>query len=355
MISDVVSIPNDSLINFDRQTKKSDANVSLREYLVGPENEALLHTFCIEDQSIGLANESFNPVVIHGRIGTGKTHLLQILNLLASSDNSTMTSDANLFSSEFSKASKLGNLDVLFKRYVRAQFLFFDDVHLMKTKPFAQKQIGQIVEARKQKGRPTILTAKLSPNRLEFSSYVTSRLSSGIAIRLKAPSKATRFRIINSLATHLRITVPDEAAQLMADLCRGTADQLNRALVTISTEQRNDDDKDVSIEQVCAYFKKTSKVEIQPKRIIRETAKHYGLKVGDLVGSSRRKLNVTARSVAMYLVRRMTENSFQEIGKLFGNRDHTTVLHAYKKINSMKRSEPHTRDVIIRLSEKLAS
>ena len=322
MISDVLTIP--TKVGFG--SAKSDQPAYVREFVIGPENavvvESIVRPF-LEEFDV-----EFFPVVLFGKTGTGKSHLINTLASFANGD--AIVTDSNAFSAECTEAVKLDEMASFERRFLQCGFLFFDDVDVLKGKPVAQQRLMRILDARANASKPTVITAKQSPLKLKLLAALVSRLSQGVVVPIEYPSNETREHLLRVFAAQSGLSLNNDAILTLAEQNQ-TAPALLSQLLALRTTGTSCQE----LRQIRSTNNPRANRSVDPRNIIRVTANYYGLAPKDLSGSSRRKQLVLARSMAMYLLRTTTKLSFQEIGKLFGNRDHSTVMHAHRKIESL--------------------
>jgi chromosomal replication initiator protein len=176
-----------------------------------------------------------------------------------------------------------------------------------------------------------------------------SRLSQGIIVPLEYPAGTTREHLLRVFADRTGLSLNNEAILELAKQ-NNTAPELLNQLLTLRSGRESLDQLSIESEKT-----RTTQAIVDPKKLIRVTAKYYGLKPQDLSGPSRRKQHVLARSMAMFLLRQITTLSFQDIGLLFGKRDHTTVMHAYRKIQTLVELESTTEDAKSEILQRLYS
>ena len=354
MISEVVSVPNLSDIMVGQKISEFRSH-PLREFHIGPENASLLEVFEFRNSKADERNLKVNsnhPILLHGPTAVGKSHLLSNLSEIASNDGTTILTDATAFSTEFSNATQLGNTDGLRRRFKRASLVLFDDVDQLETRSFSQQQLSQILDARIENQLPTVLTARHVPLRTKLSAFLASRISSGVVLPLNSPS-ATTFRfIIRDLSDQMDLNLATDAAQFLANSCESVHD-LRQVLTVIQTKKSATKCESVSLTELKKYIDDQTRIDVDPKVVIRAIAKAYGLRVLDLTGQSRRKQCSTARGMAMLIIRKSTQLSFAEIGRYFGQRDHTTVMHACRKIEGQRKADPIINEMIQKIGEKL--
>ncbi len=228
--------------------------------------------------------------------------------------------------------------------------MLIDRLDELVDSPAVQHQLSVILDHRIRYERPTVMTTRQPLHALKLSERLTSRISQGLIVPLELPAADTRRELLDRIGEMHRIELSDEARELLAEntlpipQLMGLFNQLNAMNVAACgpvekqvVQQLLDDDHD----------------PLDPRKIITATARHFGLKVNSVTGASRRKMDAMARSIAMFLIRDLTTLSYQQIGAFFQNRDHTTVMHACKKINGLIETDSTARSAVQELERFL--
>lgn len=333
----------------------------LREFLLGPENALLRHGIgCLESQPVPLEFRC-NPLLVHGPTGCGKSQFLEGLATTWSQQHPSqhvLVTTAVDFARSYATAVKLDDVLRFQQRFQRVDLLLLDAVDALESKQAAQQQLAAIIDHRVRIQRPLLLTAQQPLAALKLCPYLVSRLAGGLSVPLLPPSADTKREMLRRLALQRPLRLVPEAEQFLVEQSSLTLAAwwgILRRLVAISQQDTATAAQSIELAHVRALLGETDGPPVDPKTIIRATAKHLGLQVRNLTGASRRKLDVLARSVAMYLIRELTRESFQEIGRHFGDRDHTTVMHAYRKIQLAQQSDAAIRAATTQLQRRLAS
>ena len=323
---------------------------------MGPENKLLRETLfgCLQHDS----SQNLSPIVVVGPSACGKSHLLCHLFEFSSSSGTAILTDSTHFSAEFSEATKLREADQFVGRFVSCDYFLFDDLEHLHSKPKTQLMLASVLQRRSKLGLPSVLTAQKVPNAMPLLSRLQSWLSGGVVLPLHAPSPETLKIIVSDIADQSHIRINERAVDRLVKEGTNNLFQIKQLLFKVCANTKHATTSEIITEQLIidlASDALTDKKIADPKVIIRETARFYGLKVSDLTAHSRRKQNTLARAVAMFLIRSQTKQSYQQIGKLFGNRDHSTVLHACRKIKSLQQSDPTSNNALQALKERISS
>lgn len=282
---------------------------------------------------------SYNPLFLYGGVGLGKTHLIHAIgNALLANGNGTRVRyvHADQYVSDVVKAYQRKAFDE-FKRYYHSlDLLLIDDIQFFAGKNRTQEEFFYAFEAMVAQRKQIIITSDTYPKELSnIDSRLISRFDSGLTVAIEPPELEMRVAILLHKAETEGITMPEEVAFFIAKHLRSNVRELEGALRKVSAYARFHG-REVLTVDVCKDALKdllsVSNGQITVENIQKTVADFYKIKVADMY-SKRRPANIAMpRQVAMYLAKELTQKSLPEIGDLFGGRDHTTVLHAVRKI-----------------------
>ena len=286
---------------------------------------------------------SYNPLFLYGGVGLGKTHLIHAIG------NSLLTTGkgarvryvhADQYVSDVVKAYQRKAFDE-FKRYYHSlDLLLIDDIQFFAGKNRTQEEFFYAFEAMVAQRKQIIITSDTYPKELSnIDSRLISRFDSGLTVAIEPPELEMRVAILLRKSEHEGITMPEEVAFFIAKHLRSNVRELEGALRKVSAYARFHGKEVLSVE-VCKDALKdllsVSNGQITVENIQKTVADYYKIKVADMY-SRRRPANIALpRQIAMYLAKELTQKSLPEIGDLFGGRDHTTVLHAVRKISDAR-------------------
>ncbi|WP_322995794.1 chromosomal replication initiator protein DnaA [Castellaniella sp.] len=286
---------------------------------------------------------SYNPLFLYGGVGLGKTHLIHAIGnaLLASGTNPRIRYvHADQYVSDVVKAYQRRAFDD-FKRYYHSlDLLLIDDIQFFAGKNRTQEEFFYAFEAMVAQRKQIIITSDTYPKELaNIDSRLISRFDSGLTVAIEPPELEMRVAILLRKAQTEGITMPEEVAFFIAKHLRSNVRELEGALRKVSAYARFHGREVLSVE-VCKEALKdllsVSNSQITVENIQKTVADFYKIKVADMY-SKRRPANIALpRQIAMYLAKELTQKSLPEIGDLFGGRDHTTVLHAVRKITDLR-------------------
>jgi chromosomal replication initiator protein len=282
---------------------------------------------------------SYNPLFLYGGVGLGKTHLIHAIgNALLANGNGTRVRyvHADQYVSDVVKAYQRKAFDE-FKRYYHSlDLLLIDDIQFFAGKNRTQEEFFYAFEAMVAQRKQIIITSDTYPKELaNIDSRLISRFDSGLTVAIEPPELEMRVAILLRKAESEGVTMPEEVAFFIAKHLRSNVRELEGALRKVSAYARFHG-REVLTVDVCKDALKdllsVSNGQITVENIQKTVADFYKIKVADMY-SKRRPANIAMpRQVAMYLAKELTQKSLPEIGDLFGGRDHTTVLHAVRKI-----------------------
>jgi len=294
--------------------------------------------------------KAYQLLFLYGGVGVGKTHLMQAIGhqILKDKPNTSLVySTAEEFTNEIINAIRTKSTAIFRKKYRAAKLLLIDDVQFIGGKDTVQEEFFHTFNTIHRAGGQTILTSDKLPDQIKgLENRLRSRFEGGLTIDIQQPNFELRTAILLIKAKQWGKTLPMDVAQIIANNIKSTR-QLEGFLIRIMTESKTKKEPITPemaqklLGKVSSKKEKTNKI-IQPKEIIRAVASYFNLKTSQLKGPRRLKSIVLPRQISMYLIRKELNLSLVKIGEIFGNRDHTTVMHSVEKI-----------DKKINISEKL--
>ena len=286
----------------------------------------------------GAPGQLYNPLFIYGGVGLGKTHLMHAVGnqlVQARPGAKVLYIHAEQFVSDVVKAYQRKTFDQFKDRYHSLDLLLIDDVQFFANKDRTQEEFFNAVEALLAKKSHIIMTSDTYPKGLaDIHERLVSRFDSGLTVALEPPELEMRVAILVSKAAAEGAEMPEEVAFFVAKNVRSNVRELEGALRKILAYSRFNQ-KEISIALAKEALRDLLSIQnrqISVENIQKTVADYYKIKVSDMYSKKRPASIARPRQIAMYLAKELTQKSLPEIGELFGGRDHTTVLHAVRKI-----------------------
>jgi chromosomal replication initiator protein len=286
--------------------------------------------------------KAYNPLFIYGDSGLGKTHLLHAIGDYALSmypGIKVRYVSSEEFTNDFINSIANNRGSAFQARYRDVDILLIDDIQFLQGRAETQEAFFHTFNTLHDHDKQVVITSDVPPKHLTgFEDRMRSRFEWGLITDVQAPDLETRIAILRKKAQNERLQIPDEVLEYIATVVSSNIRELEGALIRVSAfASLNRSTLDMSLAQQVLrdIIDQDDANVISPTDIITATAQYFKLSVDDLYGSSRSQAIATARQIAMYLCRERTNLSLPKIGQLFGNRDHTTVMYAYKKISDL--------------------
>lgn len=333
---------------------------SFETFVSGPANE---FAFAVARRVAAWSDGHFNPVIFHGPYGFGKTHLLNALAweaMQAAPDKRVVYITAERFTSTFVKAVQ-DRQTAAFKEELRnADLLLIDDVQFVAGKASTQEELFHTLLALVEDGRRVVMTADRSPSELsEMEPRLRSHLQAGLVCGIEPADRTLRLGILERKLATLAAQgkfVPSarsEVLQFLADRFTDSVRELEGALNTLVARVGGEISR-LTLEEAQGILRPNlacNERRVTVDQIQKTVAEHYQLKQADLISERRARVVARPRQVAMWLAKQITTRSLPDIGRRFGGRDHTTVLHAVRRIEALKAEDPmiaRDLDVLLR-------
>ena len=349
----VTSIEN-SFLNYYR------FNLSNRfdNFMVGESNE-LAFTAA---RKICIQSAHYNPLFIYSAVGMGKTHLLNAVGLEVGNSKKVMFISAERFMYHFIKSIK-NNEMVKFKDFFRkADIFIIDDIQFASGKEAMQEEFFHTFNALIEKGSQIVISSDRPPSDLDrIQERIKSRMSGGLVIDIQPPDLNLRIKILKSKFEEIKVNfkenynLSDEIFEFLASEItsniREMIGALNRVLAfsKINTKSPNV----YECKRILKDFVNSNIKVVNVEFIQNLVASHFNLNINDLLSPRRPRSLARPRQIAMYLAKQYTTNSLPDIGRKFSNRDHTTVIHAVKKIDELIKKDNEIKQSVIEIKKKL--
>jgi chromosomal replication initiator protein len=285
--------------------------------------------------------KAYNPLLIYGDSGLGKTHLLHAIghyvrSLFSQARVRYVSSEE--FTNEFINAIRDDRAATFQRRYRDVDVLLIDDIQFLEGKIQTQEEFFHTFNTLHNANKQIVITSDRAPKRLEaLEDRLRNRFEWGLITDVQPPDLETRIAILRKKAAIERMTAPPEVLEFIASKIQTNIRELEGALIRVTAfASLNRQPVDLTLAEIVLkdLIPEGGEPEISAGLIIAQTAAYFGMSIDDLCSGSRSRALVTARQIAMYLCRELTELSLPKIGQQFGGRDHTTVMHADKKIRT---------------------
>ena len=304
--------------------------------------------------------EAYNPLFLYGGAGLGKTHLMHSIAHYIIEHNSSLnvlyvTSED--FTNEVINSIQHKKQEELRSKYRNIDVLLVDDIQFVIGKESTQQEFFHTFNALYQDRKQIVISSDRPPKEMEtLSERLRTRFEMGLPVDIQIPTYETKMAILNKKAELGGYDIPYEVKDYVATHIKSSIRELEGALTKLSAFAKlssNPITVEFAEEALKDLISPDSRREITPELIIDIVAEHFNIKSEDILSQKRSADIVYPRQIAMYLCRQMTTNTVQSLGKAFGNRDHTTILHGADKINKMVISDENTKSTIDILIKKI--
>jgi chromosomal replication initiator protein len=286
--------------------------------------------------------KAYNPLLIYGDSGLGKTHLLHAIghyvrSLYSGARVRYVSSEE--FTNDFINAIRDDRAASFQRRYRDVDVLLIDDIQFLEGKIQTQEEFFHTFNTLHNANKQLVISSDRPPKRLEaLEDRLRNRFEWGLITDVQPPDLETRIAILRKKAATEKLTAPPDVLEFIASKIHTNIRELEGALIRATAfASLNRQPVDLTLAEIVLkdLLPEGGEPEITSALIIAQTAAYFGLTIDDLCGSSRSRVLVTARQIAMYLCRELTDLSLPKIGQQFGGRDHTTVMHADRKIRQL--------------------
>ncbi len=335
-----------------------DPHLTFDRFVVGPSNDFAHAAALAVAQSPA---QAYNPLLIYGGSGLGKTHLIQAIahQILKDRPGSVVAYvSSETFVNEYIDALLNKKLPDFRRRYRRADALLIDDIHFLAGKEQMQEEFFHTFNALRGRHKQIILTSDRPARDVPgLTPRLVSRFEWGLVAELERPDLETRVAILHKKASDVHVPIPVEVIQFIAERIRSSVRQLEGALIRVAS-YASMTGRPITLDSVEALLRDTLDPECRDEptfgAIQRAVTEHFDLRLSDMTSKRRPASVALPRQVAMYLCRTLTSQSLPAIGDAFG-RNHATVLHACKTVTSRIQNDPLLRQTVGSLRYKLGA
>lgn len=304
--------------------------------------------------------KAYNPLMIYGDSGLGKTHLLHAIGHYVSEyfhDAQVKYVSTEELTNDFINAISENRTAAFRRSYRDVDVLLIDDIQFLESKIQTQEEFFHTFNTLHNAQKQIVMTSDRPPKALEaLEPRLRSRFEWGLLTDVQPPDLETRQAILKRKATSEQLLVPPEVLEFIASRIQTNIRELEGALIRVTAfASLNRQEVDLNLAEVVLrdLIPVGADAEVSALTIIEETANYFGIPTDDLKGTSRTQTLVTARQIAMYLCRELTDLSLPKIGQEFGGKDHTTVMHAERKIRQLMRERRSVYNQVTELTNRI--
>ncbi|WP_226346795.1 chromosomal replication initiator protein DnaA [Agilicoccus flavus] len=306
--------------------------------------------------------KAYNPLFIYGESGLGKTHLLHAIGAYARNlypNVRVKYVNSEEFTNDFINSIRDDKAAGFQRRYREVDVLLIDDIQFLSGKMQTQEEFFHTFNTLHNANKQVVITSDVPPKQLSgFEERMRSRFEWGLLTDVQPPDLETRIAILSKKAVQERLSIPDDVLEFIASRISTNIRELEGALIRVTAfASLNRQGVDLGLAEIVLkdLMPDTQASAISAATIMGQTAAYFGLTIEDLCGSSRSRMLVNARQIAMYLCRELTDLSLPKIGQHFGGRDHTTVMHANRKIRDLMSERRSVYNQVTELTTRIRS
>jgi chromosomal replication initiator protein len=316
-----------------------DARFKFDQFVVGKPNE---FAYAAARRVAEASSVSFNPLFLYGGVGLGKTHLMNAIAweiLERDASRTVMYLSAEKFMYQFVRALREQNTVDFKEQFRSVDVLMVDDVQFIGGRDATQEEFFHTFNALVDQGRQIILSADKSPSDLEgVEERLKSRLNCGLVADIHATTYELRLAILEAKTEKMELDAPHQVLEFLAHKITSNVRELEGALNRVAAHTQLIG-RDLTLEmtqEVLHDLLRANNRKVTIEEIQKRVAEHFNIRISDMHSARRARSVARPRQVAMYLAKQLTSRSLPEIGRKFGGRDHTTVMHAVKKVDELR-------------------
>ena len=337
----------------------STAEFTFEAFVVGPSNK-LAYAACVSVAEHPAKN--YNPLLIYGDSGLGKTHLIYaIANVIRKNDPLSKIAyvKGDDLTNELVEAIREGKTAEMREKYRQADLLLVDDVQFIAGRKQTQEEFFHTFNTLYEAGRQIVLTSDRPPSEMTLlDDRLRTRFEWGLLVDVAPPDFETRVAIVKNKAAMLGMTLPDKITNYIAENVTANVRQLEGTINKILAYKDllgSEADEETVTRAMQDILKRSSEYIPTPEAILEYISKFYGLEESVIRGQQRVREAVQARQIAMYLIRSMTNTSVVDIGKVFDNRDHSTVLYSIQQVEKKMKKDPAFAETVKEIKTNINS
>lgn len=342
-------------------TSKASSKYTFDNFVVGSSNQFAHAAALAVAETPGYG---YNPLFIYGGSGLGKTHLMHAIeNFIHENSPKLKTTfvTAETFTIEMIEAVQKKNTEAFREKYRKTDVLFVDDIHFIAGKVSTEEEFHNTFNALFDSDKQIVLTSDRPPEEIQnLAERLVTRFSWGVKCDIQPPEYETKVGILKQKAKDQNINISTETIIYISDNININVRELEGFLTTLSAYSKVKREEEVTKETVDYVISKYISVKeeektVTPKIIISAVAKLFRVNEDDITSKRKTKEIVIPRQVSIYLCKNLTELSFNKIGDYFGGKDHSTVMHAVKKVESYMETDPEIKEKVQTLTKDLTN
>lgn len=327
-----------------------NGNYTFENFVIGDNNSFAANAAVAVTKSPGT---SYNPYLIYGGVGLGKTHLIQSIgNAIheAWEGKKVIYVTMESFTNEFIDSIQSKKVNYFKNKYRHADVLLIDDIHFLQDKSGTQEELFHTFNALYDNNKQMVFTCDRPVSEIkDLTDRLRSRFERGLKVDLQPPNYETRFAILKKKIENLQVHIPDESLELISQNITTNVRDLEAALtklIAFSELVGKEITPEITATQLKDFFSTNFHKNITIDQIQRNVAAYFNLSHQDLKSKKKTKTISFPRQIAMYIARDITEYSTTEIGLEFGGRDHTTVMHGHQRVIDRMKTDPTLEPII---------
>jgi chromosomal replication initiator protein len=329
-------------LDFDSTDHQLNAKYTFETFVVGACNQfAHAASLAVAEQP----SKAYNPLFLYGGVGMGKTHLMQAIGHMMKKRNPGMRlcySSAEKFTNDVINSLRFDRMISFRDRFRTVDTLLVDDIQFIAGKERTQEEFFHTFNALYDQGKQIVISSDCPPKEINsIEERLRSRFEWGLIADIQSPDLETKMAILHKKAESERVALPDEVTEFMARSIKSNIRELEGALTRLIayTQLTGGVISLPTAQQVLKNLIDAAEKKVTIEQIQRRVSEHFGLRIQDLKMRSNAKAISYPRQIAMYVVKQLTTASLPEIGRQFGGKHHTTVLHSINKIEGLRRQD----------------